>query len=94
MCPKPSPEEQRERRKISKVKNYHRRLCLKQHLDEYYTPRPKHTFSVTFRAEYLCEYGYFHERLTYYIYRHDTLETPRLHKVVEDVSSKYERTIF
>ena len=94
MCPKHRTEEQRKSDNISNLKNHYRRLCLKHQLDEYYTPRPEHGFTVTFRAEYLCKYGHFHERLTYKIMRtDDTNEVARLDSV-EDVSSQYERTIF
>ena len=94
MCPKHRTEEQRKSDNISNLKNHYRRLCLKHQLDEYYTPRPNHGFTVTFRAEYLCKYGHFHERLTYQIMRtDDAKEVARLDSV-EDVSSQYERTIF
>ena len=93
MCPKHLTAEQRENHNISLLKNHYRRLCLKQELDQYYTPRPNDGFTVTFRAEYLCKYGHFHERLTYQILRSNNKEVTRLTHV-EDVSSQYERTIF
>ena len=93
MCPKHRTEAQRTSDNISHLKNHYRRLCLKRELDEYYTPRPSNGFTVTFRAEYVCKYGYFNERLTYQIMRTDSKEVVRLDKV-EDVSSQYERTIF
>ena len=94
MCPNPLTEEQRMKKYISTLKNHYRRLCLKQHLDEYHTPRPNHGFTVTFRAEYLCKYGHFNERLTYLIMRTDDIKEVARLESVEDVSSQYERTIF
>ena len=93
MCPKQLTEEQRTKQKIGMVKYNNRRLCLKKYLDTYYNPRPNHGFRVTFRAEYVCKYGYFHERLTYTIIRtNDTNE--RFHLVsAEDVSDQYKRTL-
>lgn len=93
MCPKQLTEEQRKNHNICMVKNRNRRLCLKKYLDDYFNPRPNHGFTVTIQAEYICKYGYFHERLTYNIMRtNDTNERIRLDKV-EDVTSQYERTL-
>ena len=93
MSPKQLTEEQRIKKNSCLLKNHNRRLCLKKYLDMHYNPRPNHSFTVTFRAEYICKYGYFHERLTYTIIRtNDTNE--RFHLVsAEDVSDQYKRTL-
>ena len=85
-----SPE-QKLKKSIANAKCINRREVLKEHLrDEYPEGLPQHMFETTFRAEYTCKYGYFHERLTYRVYgwknKYQLLSA-------EDVSEQYPRTI-
>ena len=84
-----TPEQILQRNK-TKTLNYNRREVLKEHLRDDFEVIPETMFETTFRAEYTCKYGYFHERLTYRVYgwknKYQLLSA-------EDVSEQYPRTI-